>query len=179
MRTFDEVFETLPTNGWLTEDEARLLWGVASACEGPILEVGSYYGRSAVLLASLGREVHCVDPFSGFDSDDPTGDFVHGRFMMNMRERGIENVRLHRRKVEDWYPLSNNFGFAYLDGDHTYEGTLNQIDKATDVGAREMCVHDYAQDGGGASIVAAIKRRQLEVVQVVGRMAHCRIGGAR
>ena len=171
--TFEEVYETIPGTGWLYKEEARLLWTVASTCEGPILEVGCYQGRSSILLSALGREVHCVDPFSGFDSDDPTGDITKGKFIKNLQERGIENVRLHRRKVEDWFPMFI-FGFAYLDGDHTYEGTLAQIDKAMIAGAKEFCIHDYAQEGGGVAIVAAIKRRQLEIVQVVERMCHCR-----
>lgn len=175
--TFDEVFETLPTNGWLTKEEARLLHEVAGSCEGPILEVGSYYGRSAVLLASLGREVHCVDPFSNFDSDDPSGDFVYSKFMKNVfYERCLMNVHLHRRKVEDWFPTFV-FGFAYLDGDHTYGGTIRQIDRAKDAGARVFCVHDYNQSGDGVGIVKAIANRGLEVVRVVERMAHCRVGG--
>ena len=171
--TFDEVYETIPGDGWLYKEEARLLYSVASQCTGPILEVGSYKGRSSVLLASLGRDVHCVDPFSGFDSDDPTGDLTYKIFMNNVfYSRCLMNVHLHRRKIEDWFPMFI-FGFAYLDGDHTYEGTLRQIDKAMDAGARVFCIHDYEQTGEGVNIVKAIQHKKLEVVQVVERMCHC------
>ena len=177
--TFDELFDSLPINGWLTKEEARLLLDTAGSCQGPILEVGSYYGRSAVLLASLGREVYCVDPFSDFDSDDLSGNYIYSMFVKNVfHERCLMNVHLHRRKVEDWFPLIPNFGFAYLDGDHTYEGTLTQIDRAMAAGARTFCLHDYAQSGGGLNITKAIEKRQLEVVRVVERMCHCRVGGA-
>lgn len=114
-----------------------------------------------------------MDPFTGFDSDDLTGDVTKDKFIKNLRDRGIENVRLHHKKVEDWFPMFV-FGFAYLDGNHTYEGTLNQINKAMLAGAREFCIHDYAQSGDGVAIVKAIEKRQLKVVQVIERMAHCR-----
>lgn len=173
--TFDEVYELIPGNGWLTEEEARLLWDVAGSCEGPILEIGCYQGRSTVLLASLGRTVHAVDPFSGFDSDDPTGEKTYQKFMQNVYyERCLMNVYLWRQRVEDWgtWPV----GFAYLDGDHTYQGTLDQIDKAVQAGARVLCVHDYGTTGGGAVVAESVRVRELTVVTVVGRMAHCRLG---
>ena len=173
MMTFDEIFETLPTNGWLTREEARLLHDTVKDCQGPILEVGSYHGRSTVLLASLGREVHCVDPFTGFDSDDPTGDVTKSKFLLNLSERRVSNIRLHRKKIEDWFPMFV-FGFAYLDGDHTYGGTLRQIDKAIDAGVKTFCIHDYNQEGDGVAIVKAVKDRRLNVIRVVERMAHVR-----
>ena len=99
---------------------------------------------------------------------------MYSQFMKNVfHERCLMNVHLHRRKIEDWFPMFV-FGFAYLDGDHTYEGTLAQIDKATVAGVRTFCIHDYAQEGGGVNIVKAIQKRGLEVVQVVERMCHCR-----
>jgi hypothetical protein len=174
MLTFEEVYETIPGNGWLTKEEARLLWTVVNNCSGSILEVGSYHGRSTVLLAVTGRNVHAVDPFSGFDSDDPTGDLTYQKFMNNVfHSRCLMNVHLHRRKVEDWYPLESDFGFAYLDGDHTYEGTLRQIQKAKDIGAWDFCIHDYAQSRDGLHIAKAIKDSGLTLVSLVERMVHC------
>lgn len=176
--TFDEVYETLPGTGWLTKEEARLLYGVASEATGPILEVGSYYGRSAVLLASLGNDVHCVDPFDNFDSADMSGDSICDAFKRNVfYERGLKNVYLHRVRIEDfdWSYERPAFKFAYLDGDHTYQGSMNQITKALSLGIQQMCIHDYAQEGGGVNIVKAIGDSGLTVVQVVERMAHCRL----
>lgn len=174
MLTFEEIYATLPSTGWLYESEARLLWESINSTQGDILEVGSYHGRSTVLLAATGRAVHAVDPFDNFDSDDPTGDSTYKKFMDNVfHSRCLMNVHLHRKKVEEWFPTTR-FGFAYLDGDHTYEGTLLQIEKATDVGAKVCCIHDYAQTGGGVNVVKAIERAGLTVVRVVERMAWCR-----
>lgn len=170
MKSFEEVYETLPGNGWLTREEAELLWRVASATTGPILEVGSYYGRSTVLLAALGRPVYAIDPFDGFDSD-LSGDEVQKRFFDNIQGRGIDNVTLFRRKIEDW--ARRPVGFAYLDGDHTFEGSRHQIQVARACGVHHLCIHDYADDGGGKLVADAVAKEGLRVIKRVERMAHC------
>ena len=174
-RSFDEVYETIPGTGWLTRPEADLLWRVSGRLPGRIIEVGAYHGRSTVLLAAHGRPVIAIDPFSGFDSDDPTGESTYEKFVSNLLCRGIRNVELIRRRVED-VSATPGAGFAYLDGDHTYEGTMAQIGFACACGAEEVCIHDFVDSGGGAEVVRAARDWRLEVVEVVERMAHCRIG---
>lgn len=147
--TFDEVYETLPAAGWLTRPEAELLWRTAPACAGPILEVGSYQGRSTCLLALLGRPVYAVDPFDGFCAE-LSGDEVYGRLVSNLAHRCLDNVTVFRQRVEDWTPRP--CGFAYLDGDHTYEGTENQIAAALRCGAKVIAVHDVNDSGEGQRI---------------------------
>lgn len=192
---FDTVWQTIPGQGWLTEDEGRLLWDVARSTTGPILEVGSYQGRSTCLLAELGRPVYAVDPFDNFDSD-LSGDEVYSRLMKNLEYRQIENVRVIRSKIEevminqiisDYQPWP--IGFAYLDGDHSYVGTQDQIWAAHGLAGLHnkltFCVHDYATSGGGLEVKRAIEsfspscqtwsHPYIEVVQVVGRMAHCKV----
>lgn len=139
MKTFEEIYESLPGNGWLTENEARLLLKAASTSKGPILEVGCYYGRSTVLLASLDRPIYCVDPFSNFDSDDPSGNKILAAFTENLRSRNIK-VSLERCRIEEW--LVKPVGFAYLDGDHTYDGTRGQIYAAMAARANVIAIHD-------------------------------------
>lgn len=168
MKTFDEVYATLP-DGWLTEPEARVLWEYARRTEGPILEVGCYKGRSTVLLASLGRPVYCVDPFAGFDDGDPTGLKTKEAFVSNMIRRGHvisfhqaleghEDIILCPKRVEEW--KARPVGFAYLDGDHTYEGTHDQIGKAWECNPKVIAVHDVNDSGGGLDV----KRACLELL---------------
>jgi len=153
---FDRVFASLPTNGWLSYDEAKCLWRYARIAKGPILEVGCYHGRSTVLLAALGWRVYTVDSFAGFDSQDPTGSSVEAGFRLNLASRGITNVLLFREKIEDWEPRP--VGFAYLDGDHTYLGTLAQIEKALPCGPLAIALHDVNDKGDGREV----KRAALE-----------------
>ena len=49
--TFDEAWEIIPGNGWLSRPEGQLLWDVAQTCSGDVLEVGCYQGKSTCLLA--------------------------------------------------------------------------------------------------------------------------------
>lgn len=149
MKTFEQVYETLPANGWLTEEEARLLWDFAGQFSGPILEVGVYHGRSSCLLASLGRPLYCVDPFDGFD-EDWGGDEIERRFRANMAGRDLSNFFLFRMRVEDWN--ISNVNFAYLDGDHTAEGTRRQIEVARKCKAKGIAIHDVNDSGGGLPI---------------------------
>jgi predicted O-methyltransferase YrrM len=58
--------------GWLTEVQARRLFAAAGAVPGGgrIVEIGSFRGRSAIVLARGARpdvEVVCVDPHAGSD----------------------------------------------------------------------------------------------------------------
>lgn len=168
MKTFDEVWGTLPS-GWLREIEAKTLYEAAQKTSGDILEVGCYFGRSSVLLASLGRIVHCVDPFDNFDSD-LSGDEVEQRWLREIKSRNITNVVQYRQKVENWVPRP--CGFAYLDGDHTYKGTMDQLSAAFMCGVKLLCVHDVTDEGGGLEVKNAILNFYCaELVEVVDTMA--------
>ena len=55
--------------GWLTEAQARRLYGAAAAVGpgGRVVEIGSFRGRSAIVLACAGVDVVCIDPHAGSD----------------------------------------------------------------------------------------------------------------
>lgn len=151
MKSFDEIYETLPGMGWLSRDEAELLWKTVNETQGPILEVGCYHGRSSVLLASTGRTLYCVDPFEGFSTEDPTGEETRKAWHRNIDDRGLErHVWLSRQRIEDWQVKP--VGFAYLDGDHTSQGTENQIQVAIRCGAAVIAIHDVNDSGDGLHI---------------------------
>lgn len=163
----DVLFDSLPAEGWLTRREADLLHFVASLGMGAILEVGCYKGRSTCLLASFGRTVHCVDPFAGFNDSDPTGVNTCGDFLRNTAH--LSNVILFGCRIEEW-PLYE-VDFAYLDGDHTYQGTLNQIDVALKAGAKVVAVHDVNDRGGGVEVKRACIHRLGPWKVRAGRLA--------
>lgn len=155
---FDELYEFLPGDGWLSKVEAELLWKWVNVVEGDILEVGCYKGRSTVLLTATDRRVLCVDPFKGFSTDDPSGLEIYKTFLANLKERRVENFSLFVTRVEDWTPKS--VGFAYLDGDHTYQGTKVQIVVALKCEAKIIAIHDVNDSGGGLEV----KRASLEML---------------
>lgn len=166
MVTFNEVFYKLPV-GWLDMEEALLMFVYAQLAEGPILEVGSFYGRSAVLLAQLGRPLYCVDPFEGFDTEDMSGEKALELFEKNTGP--YPNIKLFKMKIEDWEPQP--VGFAYLDGDHTYEGTIRQIEKALQCNSQYIAMHDVNDTGDGKSIQDAALKYLGPWILRAGKMA--------
>ncbi len=166
MVTFNVLHASLPAQGWLDFEEAILMYIYAGLTEGPILEVGSYCGRSAVCLAALERPVLCVDPFDNFDST-LDGDEVERRFKANTGH--LRNITLFREKVEDWAP--RQVGFAFLDGDHTYDGTVAQIEKALACNPKYIALHDVNDTGDGALIRKACLEFFPEWELRAGKMA--------
>ena len=167
------AYDGSPSNGWLKVEEAKLLWSAADATTGPILEIGCYYGKSTCLLATLGRPMYCIDPFENFDSDDMGGRGVHKSFLQNLSERNIQNVELFCKRCEDWD--RREVGFAYLDGDHTFAGTIDQIRVAKLCGVKTMCLHDYANSGGDRHIKMAVKKSRLKILALVHTMVHVEV----
>ena len=134
-----ELYNSLPEGG-LYWSEAKLLWDWASKTSGKILEVGSAYGKSAVLLGTLAkqqsRNLICVDPWFG-----DHGEKLYRIFLKNIKDLPIT---AERKRIEDWDPQP--VGFAYLDGDHSYEGTQAQIRKALACNPSVIAIHDFGED---------------------------------
>ena len=157
MKTFDEVYETLPGTGWLSRDEAELLYRIASETTGQILEVGCYHGRSTCLLGAFGRPMLAFDKFAGFSDEDPSGDKTLAAFLDNLKTRDLYNVVLVKVDFANWQVPAQSWyfgpvGLAYLDGDHSYSGTIIQIEKAIQAGAEVIAIHDVNDSGGGAMV---------------------------
>lgn len=61
---FPELWRQVRTvTGWLSEPEAGVLWqaALATPADGVIVEIGSFAGKSARVLAAAGRRLLCVD----------------------------------------------------------------------------------------------------------------------
>lgn len=169
-------FLKLPKKGWLRRREAKLLRGVAEKTKGPILEVGCYYGKSTVLLASLDRPVYTVDPFESKVLKDYDGVAIKKEFLHNLKIRNITNVLLFHEPIEEWKPRT--VGFAYLDGDHTYESLLRQIEIVQECGAKSVCIHDFGSKKH-PDVARAVCNSNLYMVEKADRMAHCVFNGTK
>jgi hypothetical protein len=138
-------------DGWLSDLEARLLLKSAAETSGKIIEVGTFKGRSAVALASLERTVVCIDPWSDGFAKGVRGDDILSEFMKNIE--GVDNIIPVRSRVEDALPIPA--GFVYLDGDHSYDGTIKQIQFAILCSPSCIAIHDVNDKGGGLKVKRA------------------------
>lgn len=175
VREFLDAFGRCTSEGWLTWEEAALLVAAASETRGTLVEFGSYMGRSAMLLAQLGRPLVCVDPWGDDCNDSMSGDAVLRQFTVNVARLGLPegSVAWRRCRVEDWRPMAA--GFVYCDGDHSREGTLAQIDKALACQPQAVAIHDIDERGGGAVVREAALERLGPWDERAGRLCVWRL----
>ena len=118
--------------GWLTDGQARRLWERARTVPpgGRIVEIGSYRGRSAIVLArgAAGRgEVVAIDPHAGNDrgpqqirGSSDEGDADNRAFRANLERAGVAGAVRHvRRPSQDALDeVGGEVDLLYVDGAH-------------------------------------------------------------
>jgi hypothetical protein len=117
-----------PVEGWLSDDQAQRLWERARALPAgaTVVEIGSYRGRSAIVLASAAPSatVVAIDPHAGNDrepivvhgsADD--GEADHQAFLANVAAAGVE-VRHVRKFSHDAVDDVGSIDLLYIDGAH-------------------------------------------------------------
>jgi predicted O-methyltransferase YrrM len=128
--------------GWLTGPDARLLFAFAQRGpgRGAIVEIGSAWGRSTIVLAkgskSVSRErIYAIDPHTGdpwyLEEQQVVGFSSLDAFRVNLRKYGVADwvipvVSTSREAAQalDTGPVR----LLYIDGLHTYEGVKTDID---------------------------------------------------
>jgi predicted O-methyltransferase YrrM len=131
--------------GFLPDGEGLRLyeWALETAIMGPILEIGSYCGRSTIWLAQAAKEkqslVFAVDHHRGSEEHQP-GESHHDTelvdakgdvdtltmFRRNIRLAGLENevipvVTDSTRFARSW---SGQLGMVFIDGGHSLSAAL-------------------------------------------------------
>jgi predicted O-methyltransferase YrrM len=118
----------------MTDAQARRLWEGASAvpAAGRIVEIGSFRGRSTIVLATAaaeGVEVVAIDPHAGNDrgpqeiegfEDEAEQD--HKVFHANLEAAGVDERVRHVRKFSDdaLGEVNGPIDLLYIDGAHRY-----------------------------------------------------------
>jgi predicted O-methyltransferase YrrM len=118
--------------GWLTEAQAQRLDRCARAVPagGRIVEIGSFRGRSTIVLAraaAAGTEVVAIDPHLGSDrgpqeiaARPELGEEDTRLFRANLERHGVlERVR-HVRMLSSQAPLEDAIDLLYVDGAHRF-----------------------------------------------------------
>ncbi len=175
LRTFDEAWQAVAdVEGWMTHGQARALYDAAAAVRpgGRIVEIGSFRGRSTIVLASAatdGVEMVAVDPHAGNDRGpqeidgfaDAAGE-DHTVFMANLAAAGVADRVRHVRAFSDVAhgEVGEPIDVLYVDGAHRYSPARTDI---RDWGARvgeggTMLIHDSFSSIG---VTLAILRELL------------------
>jgi predicted O-methyltransferase YrrM len=154
-----EVMATLEgVEGWLSEDQARRLHERARAVPagGTIVEIGSYRGRSTIVLADAagdGVRVVAVDPHAGNDRGPQQirgraeeGEADRRAFEANLERAGVAARVSHVRlpSAEALGAVPGGIDLLYVDGAHRFGPARGDL---RDWGARvrpggAMLVHD-------------------------------------
>ena len=144
--------------GWMTDDQARRLWDAARAVPpgGQIVEIGSFRGRSAIVLARAAdpsARVVAIDPHAGNDrgpqeiegyAGEAQAD--HDAFLANLDSAGVRDRITHVRQpsAAAHADVDGPVDLLYIDGAHRYAPARDDI---RDWGARvapggAMLIHD-------------------------------------
>ena len=144
--------------GWLSDDQVQALHEAARACPpgGRIVEIGSFRGRSTIVLASSapeGTEIVAIDPHAGndrgpqeiegFEAEAATD---HEVFNRNLADAGVADRVRHVRSFSDVAhgEVVDPIDVLFIDGAHRFAPARADI---RDWGARvapggRMLIHD-------------------------------------
>ena len=154
----DALAAARDVEGWLSDDQARVLWERARAVPpgGKIVEIGSYRGRSAIVLARASggaAAVVAVDPHAGNDRGPQQieGTAAEGAadkaaFDANLERAGVAALVRHVRRPsgEALDDVDGDLDLLYVDGAHRLGPARDDIVRwgARVRGGGTLLVHD-------------------------------------
>lgn len=157
-RYADMAAEVGRLDGWMTPAQGARLFDAARRCPpgGRIVEIGSFRGKSLVVMASAaepGAEIIAIDPHAGNDrgpneiegfESEASGD--HEIFWANLRSFGVDRRIRHVREFSDRAHghVDGAIDLLYVDGAHRYGPARSDIDEwgARVVPGGTMLIHD-------------------------------------
>lgn len=134
-RSFDEAWDAVAgVAGWMSRGQGRALYDAARECPpgGRIVEIGSFQGRSTIVLASAaldGTTVFAIDPHAGNDRGpeeirgyEAAAEDDHAVFLANLDAAGVGDRVRHLRMFSDQAlaEIEGQIDVLYVDGAHRY-----------------------------------------------------------
>ena len=128
--------------GFLLENEARFLGMMAASAprDGSIVEIGSFKGKSAVMLGKLAERygfgpIVAIDPHNFHNEElsehrSAPGATSYDEFIRNVEGAGVSAfVEVHREfSTEVAKSWNRPIGLLWIDGDHSYAGAKADFD---------------------------------------------------
>lgn len=142
--TFAEALQQVEgIEGWLSTDQAERLWNAAATLEAgaQLVEIGSFRGRSAVILATAagpGTALVAIDPHAGNDRGTLRGqgstqqeeaEIDNKAFNANLESAGLRDRVTHIRKFSHAAidEVEGPIDLLYVDGAHQYQPAVGDI----------------------------------------------------
>lgn len=121
-------------DGFLLPNEQQFLYEHAKKATLPILEIGSFKGKSTVCLAKGSKDgnnvkVYAVDPHTGAEAERKLPEFqgkptmTYPIFKENIKKKHVDDVvvpivKFSEEAAKGW---TQPLGMVWVDGDHSYE----------------------------------------------------------
>lgn len=157
--TLDEVMAVVEdVDGWMSPDQVARLYVAAAATNAgdQVVEIGSFRGRSTIVLASAasdGVAIIAIDPHAGNDrgpqefigfETEAAGD--HEAFNANLAAAGVADRVRHVREFSDLAheAVCGAIAVLFIDGAHRYAPARSDIRRwgARVVPGGTMLIHD-------------------------------------
>jgi predicted O-methyltransferase YrrM len=169
-----------PIPGWLTRDQARVLWDATARLPrgSHVVEIGSHQGRSTVILGAAARlsgaRVTAIDPF--VEGRLFGGGQTRRRFEQNMASAGLEDVvtllaEYSTRARPGW---TGQIDLLYIDGKHDYWTFSDDLRWSERMAAgAEILVHDCFSSIGvtTGALVKILPARRYTYLDRAGSLA--------
>lgn len=178
--------------GWLTDAQARRLWDRAATLRpsATIVEIGSFQGRSTIVLATAapeGVDVVAVDPHAGNDRGpqeiegfESEAEADNRRFEENLAAAGVRDRVRHVRRFshEALGDVDGTVDLLYIDGAHRFGPALDDIRRWGDRVAPggTLLIHDsFSSIGVTLALLASLfTSRSYRYVGRAGSMTEYR-----
>ena len=142
VQTFEQAWSAVAdVEGWMTRGQGQALYEAAQRCSegGRIVEIGSFQGRSTIVLASGAPDeaiVIAIDPHAGNDRGpqeisgyESAAEGDHEVFVANLARTGVAERVVHLRMFSDVAldEVAGQIDVLYVDGAHRYAPARTDI----------------------------------------------------
>ena len=131
--------------GWMTRAELEWLYEKAKDMQS-VVEIGSFKGRSTYVLASAcngdSGKVYAVDPFTGAATPE-AGKSTFEDFIKNCGHfKNLTVLKKMSQEAATSEHVPADVDMVFLDGDHSYEAVMEDLETWTPRAKKLLCGHD-------------------------------------